>query len=377
MQGATEDPAFSADRVAILVELVSTPATTPPIYRRWEVHEIDFLKAGEKENADAITMRFTRPDTGGFAHVVIDAGWQEDGQTVVDFVRERYGVETVDLVIVSHPDGDHIGGMGTVFRELAVGELLIHRLDQRGGAGLPAAKAVGELVQLAEARGAVINEPFQGLERFGGALTILGPDEPYYNALAQEQQAQAEGRGARLGAAIAEAARRLADRVLEALPVEEVPFDDGPGCGPRNNSSVITFLQLDALRALLTADAGVPAVERALDYGVAAGLDVLAPDLIQIPHHGSRRNASSVLLNRALGPIGEPETRSAYVSVATENDPKHPAGRVVNAYKRRGYQWNWTAGNSIYRHSPDAPPRSDYWPLSPMPALEELPDADT
>lgn len=340
--------------------------------------EIDFLQAGDKKDADAICMRFDRPDGGGRAVVVLDAGWQEDGEFVVNFVKERYGGATVDLAIVSHPDGDHIGGMGEVVRELNVAQLLIHRLDQRGGAELDAGGAVAELVKVAGEQGTAISEPFQGEAYLGGALRVLGPSPDYYARLLDEQKVREEEKGvmkSAILAALAESARRLGDRALQRLPVE-VPFGEGQGPGPRNNSSTVILFSVGDFRALFTGDAGVPAIEPALNYAATAGIDALAPDLIQIPHHGSRRNASSDLLNRLLGPIGRSEVGNAYVSVCGEEDPKHPAGRVVNAYARRGYTWNWTAGNSIRRSSPDAPPRVDYHPLSPMPALEELPDEE-
>lgn len=340
--------------------------------------EIDFLKVGERASGDAICLRFTRPDTGTLAHVVIDSGWQDDGQRVVDFIRDRYATTNIDLLIVTHPDGDHIGGTGKVVRELSVAQLLIHRLDQRGGSGLNAADAVADLVAVASARGTTVVEPFQGQQYFGGALTCLGPDESYYQELLDEQRVREVSKAAApsLLSTLGEAARHYADRALGALPIE-VPFDEGPGPGPRNNSSVITFLQLDGKRMLLTADAGVPAIERALDFAVAVGLDACAPDLVQIPHHGSRRNASSALLDRLLGPIGGVNVGNAYVSVARDDNPKHPSGRVVNAYDRRGYPWNWTAGNPILYPSSDAPPRPDYYPLPVMAPMEELPDEDS
>jgi hypothetical protein len=35
-------------------------------------------------------MRFTRPDTGGYAHVVIDGGFRDDGEALVEHVKEYY-----------------------------------------------------------------------------------------------------------------------------------------------------------------------------------------------------------------------------------------------------------------------------------------------
>ena len=54
--------------------------------------EIDFLPVGDGEDSgDAIAMRFTRPDTGGIAHVIVDAGFQDDGEALVEHVKNYYG----------------------------------------------------------------------------------------------------------------------------------------------------------------------------------------------------------------------------------------------------------------------------------------------
>lgn len=89
------------------------------------MHEIAFLPVGDGERSgDAIALRFTRPDTGRYVHVLIDAGFQDDGEALVQHVRTYYGTDTGELAILSHPDGDHIGGMGAVIRDLNVGVLL-------------------------------------------------------------------------------------------------------------------------------------------------------------------------------------------------------------------------------------------------------------
>jgi beta-lactamase superfamily II metal-dependent hydrolase len=91
---------------------------------------------------------------------------------------------------------------------------------------------------------------------------------------------------------------------------------------------------------VLVADAGVPALTRAWDD---------APfDLIQIAHHGSKRNASSALLDRTLGRVGAwtGSPRTAVVSVAPRSR-KHPSPRVLRAYARRGCVVRATAGRPV------------------------------
>ena len=53
---------------------------------------------------------------------------------------------------------------------------MVHRPDLHGhDAEEVCAGKVRELVTLAQRRGARVTEPFYGVDRFGGALTILGP----------------------------------------------------------------------------------------------------------------------------------------------------------------------------------------------------------
>lgn len=211
------------------------------------MYEIDFLPVGKGgRHGDAIALRFTRPDTGGLAHVIIDAGFEEHGKALVDHVHRYYNTTSIDIAIVTHPDGDHIGGMGHVIRDLDVTTLCIHRLRERGGDGLPAADAVDELIALAEENGTRVHEPFAGTWAFDGALMILGPTEDWYEELVAEQQVEARERAAaaaRTPSAMLEAARRLGQQFLAALPIE-VPFDDAGGTNPRNNSSAITLVNV-------------------------------------------------------------------------------------------------------------------------------------
>ena len=162
------------------------------------MYEIDILQAGKEKDADAITARFTRPDTGRMAYAVIDAGWQDDGDAVVAMLN-RYEAPQVDVAIVTHPDGDHIGGMGKVFDNFKVENLLIHRLDQRGGADLPAADAVQELVAKAAALGTRIVQPEPGINAFGARSRILGPSAEYYDQLARRTAPVRGRKGPQLG----------------------------------------------------------------------------------------------------------------------------------------------------------------------------------
>jgi beta-lactamase superfamily II metal-dependent hydrolase len=330
-----------------------------------QTFEVDFIPCGEAgRHGDAITVRFTRPDNGVVVKLVVDAGFAPTGEAIVDHIDEWWDNRDVDAVILTHPDSDHIGGMETVVGQLNVRHLWVHRIGARGGSSLPAAKAVDDLIQLAEARGAVHREPFAPAEAFGGAIQILGPTEDWYAELVREQVEEVERTWSARGRSVVRAARRF----LAALPLEN-RFDDAGGANPRNNSSLVFLLTVDEHRMLFTADAGVPALDRAWDQLLASGDTGTAPDFLQIPHHGSRRNVSSDLLDRILGPVDQPQTKYAYVNVAPEA-VKHPSPRVANGFMRRGYLVSETRGGKRLYTRGGFPDRG--WPaLTPLEPLDE------
>ena len=88
--------------------------------------EIDFLDVNEKESGDAIPLRY-KIGTETRIHVT-DGGFQKTGDKVVEHINEYYDEpDTIDAVIVSHPDGDHAGGLRTVLENFEVSELWMLR----------------------------------------------------------------------------------------------------------------------------------------------------------------------------------------------------------------------------------------------------------
>ena len=88
--------------------------------------EIDFLDVEAKDSGDAIPLRYKIGDEARI-HVT-DGGFQKTGDKVVEHIKEYYDdPDTIDAVIVSHPDGDHAGGLQTVLEEFEVSELWMLR----------------------------------------------------------------------------------------------------------------------------------------------------------------------------------------------------------------------------------------------------------
>jgi beta-lactamase superfamily II metal-dependent hydrolase len=347
--------------------------------------EIDFLSGSESDpdstsSYDAIVARFQEAQDDEQKVIVVDAGFSDIGNDVVNFLDETYGTNKVDLMISTHPDQDHLNGLITAIQQLEVTELLIHqpgnyRDDLSGFTNLD---NLNTLLAFAEDRGTVVSDPYTGLSRFGGRLLVLGPTEDYYKeCLAAQFDPEVQAQFARRSTpltSILGALERAADRVLAHLPVETLG-DDGK-THPRNNSSVVTLLTVDGYRHMLTGDAGIPALEQAADfYEINRGSFSQVPlCTFQMPHHGSKRNVGKTILNRIIGEHGQPHNANMRVHIsAVKASKKHPSSKVTNAAMRRGVQPGGIAvtNGTSFRHAHDAPERENYSPIAPYPILAE------
>ena len=346
-------------------------------------YEIDVIGVGkESKSGDAIAVRW------GNLHgsrneqkvVLIDGGFQESGQDVVNHIKDCYGTTLVDAVVSTHPDQDHVNGLHVVLDELTVKELWIHKpwehnqglaekfLDGRvtdesiGRRLKESLDSASDLVAKAENQDIHIVEPFSGVSLYNkGEFRVLGPTRQYYESLIPEFDGmpQAKATIATMLAEIAGTAARAVKRFTSTWGIDAL--DDEDTTSAKNNSSMITLLTVDDRYLLFTGDAGITALTYAADQ-LDAIRNGVALRFIQIPHHGSRRNVGPAILNRLVGePIQEGENRYmiAIASTARMGDPKHPRKAVMNAFIHRGVSAKATRGDTI-RHHYDAPKREGW-----------------
>jgi hypothetical protein len=202
-----------------------------------------------------------------------------------------------------------------------------------------------ELELLAKKFNKPVVEPFTGTSTQDGCVTVLGPSQAYYQSLLPEfRETPAPkvptilSRAAQVVAAAGAAVAEKIAMVAEALHIETLR-DDGV-TSAENNSSVILLLNFEGTKILLCGDAGIPALSEAATFAAGRGIALNDLYLMQIPHHGSRRNLGPSILNRIMG-------RNAIVSVGPECEPKHPAKKVTNAFIRRGATVKQTKGSIL------------------------------
>src|SRR5712692_4577395 len=93
-------------------------------------YEIDFLPVdrGEK-SGDAIAFRIGNlkgPREEQFV-CIVDGGYDEHGEQMVQHVTKYFGTNKVDLVVSTHPDDDHCLGLEPVLEQLDVQLLWMHQ----------------------------------------------------------------------------------------------------------------------------------------------------------------------------------------------------------------------------------------------------------
>lgn len=351
-------------------------------------YEIDFLPVGNGSRCgDAIAVRYGIP--GDYKIVVYDGGTKEAGQALVDHIKTYFGTTIVDYVVNSHPDGDHASGLSVVLEQLEVGELWMHRpweysaeilqyfkdgritdnsLGERLKEKMAAAYALEEL---ANDKGIPVYEPFQG--SMIGIFGVLSPDRDWYIhdlipefTKSPEQKGEASPTASFASAAmksITEAARKAIEWVGEHWNWESLREDVETSA--ENESSVILYGNVNGRGILLSGDAGIRGLTAAADYAEAQGIDLPSElKFTQMPHHGSRNNVSTTVLDRILGPRKTADDGvikiASFVSVAKDTKT-HPRKAVTNAFIRRGCSVVETRGG-VKSLAFNMPPRAGWVP---------------
>jgi beta-lactamase superfamily II metal-dependent hydrolase len=349
--------------------------------------EVEFHPVGDNTKAgDAISVRYWV--NGVYEVMVVDGGTSDSGAALVEHIKQHYGPQTViSHIVCSHPDTDHASGLREVMNAFPVRNLWLHGLwhhpqemlpyyaDKRLTAQGLADKLrkeypiIEELIDLADAKGTPVYEPFQGAVI--GPFTVLSPHRDAYLRLVPQFRKGPEPDGDALkrenwllGGAqqpgfFGKLLEKAAAWLDESWDVELLR--EGAVTAAENETSTVLYGRFGPYSILLTADAGMNGLWWACDYAAAKAIDLSQLDLVQVPHHGSRSNVTPSVLDRLLGPKlprGTPRKRMAVVSVP-KDDETHPRKMVINAFSRRGADVCKTQGSYYRFHRGSMPVRGN------------------
>jgi beta-lactamase superfamily II metal-dependent hydrolase len=346
--------------------------------------EIDFHPVGDGEKGgDAITLRYGRLNSeNDFSQkvIVIDGGTLDSGKKVVEHINNVYKTNTVDLIINTHPDNDHCSGLREVINNLTVKEIWIHRPWISSSEFLnmfkdgritnnslkdrlkDALNVVSEIECLAKSKRITLREPFTGLTFDNGVVSVLGPTENFYKELLPQFRSTPAPTNESLLSKAFYTVKDTVQMVAEAMHIETL--EESGETSPENNTSVISLFTYAGQKVLFTGDAGIPALKQVINIAAYNNIALNNLHILQVPHHGSKRNVSPSILNSI-------KAECAYISCPKEGDPKHPAKKVTNALIRRGMKPFVTKGNILYRRY-NTPWRADYYSATPIPFYNQV-----
>lgn len=360
-------------------------------------YEIDFISVDSNKaskDADAICIRWKKDvyDSEKYIIGVIDGGYEAHGEAMVSHLNQYYfddrlnkrdsADKAIDFIVVTHPDEDHTIGIKSIIKNFKVKKLYMncpwYYIDELWDTNSvnderitkksleirlrEKYKHISEIEELAKKNNINIKPVFQGTN-IEDVLCVLSPSKQFYLDLIVESEKTPLQENNSLYhdgvfSRIINAAKKITLKIFESWDIETLREEVSTSA--ENESSVVIRGIIDGSGFLLSGDAGIRALNNALDYMELLGENPIKDiSFYQIPHHGSRHNISPSLLNRMVGKKVKDGTigkKMAYASVAENSD--HPLKMVTNAYIRRGVKVYKTNGNSLRYHIGDMPDRN-------------------
>lgn len=166
---STEETMKSDNDSLEQTEATNTPSKTPeqtPEEKEEQLQEatVHFIDVGQ---ADCILI-----ESDGQT-VLIDAGNNADGDDVISYIKNE-GIKTIDYLIGTHPDEDHIGGLDVVIENFQIGTIYMPKFQAT-------TKTFEDVLLAAKKKGLKISAP-NVLETFTAGeckFQILAPDRIY------------------------------------------------------------------------------------------------------------------------------------------------------------------------------------------------------
>ena len=205
----------------------TTPVTAPTLY-------VTYINVGQ---GDSMLIQVENCD------ILIDAGMASYGSTVSSYLKSQK-VDDLELVINTHPDSDHCGGLTQVFKDYVVEQVWISKDTSK------TTTAYKNFTNAIKSEGLTAQKPNAGTVYTYGYLTLT---------------------------------------VIYSKVVS----------GDSNNSSIVVMLEYGSFKFLFTGDVGQVA-EPSL---ISSGYD-LSCDVLKVGHHGSKYSSTTAFLNKVKAEYG-------------------------------------------------------------------------
>lgn len=273
----------------ILICFTACACDKPQEFIVYDCFSVNFLYVGE---GDAIFINFNDGKT-----MLIDCGSKNDSNlTVIKQYVNAYSGGTLDYLVLTHPDSDHVGNAADILDRYDVKTAYIPYLLQpeNFSAYYPAYRKIDE----------------KGIGKVSAAGGIISGEDYYAVFLSPNAQG-------------------TTDSAYGA-----VNSSDTPSKSDINNVSPIIYLEYKGVKFVFTGDAGVSQEKVALN-NVETGIikryikrdiNLIDIDFLKVSHHGAADESGEEFL-KTLTP------KNAVISVGGENYYGHPSGQTLSRIK--------------------------------------------
>lgn len=228
----------------------------------------------------------------GKTQILVDGGV---GNKVLDCLSRHipFWDRQIELVVLTHPQLDHFGGLVEVFERFNVQVFLANNLDSS-------------------------SQEYQALKTTVGVtgVRVVNPTEDTFVRVGLMQLDILHPSKMRLAEKLAPDIDKEEDKVLGAFITKEDP----------NDFSIVAKLTFGEFDALLTGDIMSPAIDEILKGG-----EVEDVEYIKVPHHGSKNGLTDELLVASTPEI-------AVISAGRGNSYGHPHKEVLDMLSRHKLQ---------------------------------------
>jgi len=259
---------------------------------------IKFLKV---KCGDSILINF-KDDKGVSRNLVIDTGHHRKNiypnffQEVEKIIERN---EKIDLLVLTHRDDDHIGGIWKLLNNKDFNFLsyieevwLNHSLKLSSASSkISIGKAV-DLKELLQASKKCPTDPvtteMSSHEFYGARLIILSPDKKSYDKEVKNFEKEEKNR---------KISKRVSDHNKSIATIETIMTDFKEDTSISNGSSIALLLEYKNKKGLLLADAHPSVIIKTLKQLGYSKDNKIKTDFLKVSHHGGKFNTSLELLS--------------------------------------------------------------------------------
>lgn len=318
---------------------------------------VEMINVGK---GDAILVELRDHQNNGVTFVV-DGGCAEQARNVISFLQTHHASNR-KVFVSTHSDNDHIGAMSEVIRAVGGTDLILNDPRDFDPQGTVLTRARTELS--ADERD-LLTSAFERIDEVKSAATavgarhqalfasanpiltwgswnvyVVGPTTTHFNEIWYTA-------GELPNVYVSDDANAVANLERTGNSI----IDDGVDTSGMNNQSIMLLIEGPGQKILLTGDAGMRAIREASNIK-----DIRSLTLLDVPHHGSRRNVDSEIIDHL---------KPAVAFISSPGNDKHPRKAVVRKLQKTGtrvYSTCKTGTTSIYHHQNI--PRTGYSSIS-------------